>query len=131
MLTIITVDLDAKTNNSISKLVYGTKATITCWANSSQSCSYTWKWVDEIEEEVVSNRSTFETSRTGLYKCEAECSIRGKLCTVLYRLVHVSEQTGKNVSSAIDSFRFCFIWLNGLTVNLRKYLSTIMASESK
>lgn len=106
---IITMDLDANTDNSVSKLAYGTKETVNCSANSSQSCSYKWKWIDEGHEEVVSTSSALIPSRPGLYKCEAECSIRGKQCTLLSGQILVTEETGKNISTSTNLFKFyCF-----------------------
>lgn len=74
-------------------MFHDTISSVSCLAKSSQPCSYRWKWVDGVHELIVSNDAVLTPSSTGWYKCEAQCNIRGKQCTVLSKLVHVLEQT--------------------------------------
>lgn len=117
VLILIAIDLDAKNNNSVSEVILGNTGTLTCTANSSQPCSYTWYWVDSVNEEVVSNGSTLIPLKTGWYKCEAECYIRHKQCTVVSRLVHVSDQKSEKGSISNSHFSL-FLWVTRFLIDL-------------
>lgn|SRR6218665_613000 len=93
----IGIDTDIDTDNSLTEMPYDSKSNVNCLARSSQPCNYTWKWVDGVHEEVVSNGTGLTPSKTGWYKCEAECNIRGQQCTVLSKLVRLSKQTRKKL----------------------------------
>ena len=90
------IALDVKTDNSVKKMVHGAEEEVICSVNSSQSCNLTWKWIDGVHEEIVANGPALVTHKPGWYKCESECNIRGKWCTVLSKLVHVAELQSKN-----------------------------------
>ena len=55
------------------------------------SCSYKWK-ADKNGEPVVSIGQLVELDASGLYRCEADCRIRTKPCTVLAMVVSVPEE---------------------------------------
>lgn len=93
-------------DNSTTETILDTEKVFNCSANSSQSCGYKWKWFDGVHEEVVSHESRLTPQKPGWHKCESECFIRGKQCTVLSRLVHVSENRSKNISTTTSTFRF-------------------------
>lgn len=97
---------DLEADNSTTETIMDTEKNFNCSAISSQSCGYKWKWFDGVHEEVVSHKSTLTPQKPGWYKCESECFIRGKQCTVLSRLVHVSESRSKNISTINSTFRF-------------------------
>src|SRR6218665_3266731 len=106
----IGIDIDIDTDKSLTDMLYDTKSNVNCLARSSQPCNYTWKWVDGVHEEVVSNGTWLTPSKTGWYKCEAECNIRGQQCTVLSKLVRVSKHTSKTLCPFIQSlFLFYYI----------------------
>lgn len=90
------IALDVKTDSSTKKIVHGAEEKVICSVDSSQSCNHTWKWFDEIHEEIVANGSALVTHKPGWYQCESECNIRGKRCTVLSKLFHVSGHQSKN-----------------------------------
>lgn len=96
------IALDAETRIVAKEMIEGADEKVYCSVNSSKSCSHTWKWIDGVglREEVASYRSTLTVRKLGWYKCDSECNIRGKRCTVLTKLVHVIAQKGKNVSYA-------------------------------
>src|SRR6218665_2656967 len=85
------IDID----NSVTETSFDTKTTANCLEKSSQPCSCTWTWVDGIHDEVVSTDAALTPSKIGWYKCEVERYIRGRQCTMLAKLVHISEQTSK------------------------------------
>lgn len=96
MVTMIVTVLGVNIDTLVTEMVIGTRETVDCSANCSQSCSYIWKWVDGVHEEVLSTSSTLRPWKTGWHKCEAECSIRDNQCTTISKLVYVQEQKSKS-----------------------------------
>lgn len=62
---------------------------IVCQANSSQKCTYKWKHIDADTIAQVSTDQVLVPKTQGLFKCEADCSIRANDCTVVAMMVQV------------------------------------------
>lgn len=62
---------------------------VTCVANTSrqQLCSYKWYKDNTME---VSSSEKLKPSDSGLYRCKAQCAIRGESCTFTAMVINVS-----------------------------------------
>ena len=63
---------------------------ILCKANTSQFCSYKWKWFQENDITTESSTSVLMARKPGWHRCEAECYLRNNTCNllVMWALVH-------------------------------------------
>lgn len=76
---------------------------IVCSANSSQMCSYNWKWFSDQKEVSVSNDKVLNPDRSGSYRCEAECQMRNESCVVVSMIIEsVSDSVPSSSANGID-----------------------------
>ena len=71
---------------------------INCFANSSQSCSYKWKWFSGDDISTESDTQILKPKKVGWHRCEATCSLGNKLCTVESLYANVYSDAGKTIS---------------------------------
>lgn len=74
--------------NTSSTLQINQSSHVTCSANSSQQCMYTWTEFIRLEEnKIASAINSIHIDRPGRFICKAECEIRQQKCTVLPKSV--------------------------------------------
>ena len=66
---------------------------VSCSANTSQSCSYRWKWFSGDDVTSESDNQILKPKKVGRHRCEATCSFRSRSCTVnvMYAEVYTTE----------------------------------------
>jgi len=63
---------------------------LSCKVNSSEQCTNRWIWNSvDGSETALYDQSNITAGISGLYRCESECNIRGKRCTVSSVLVYI------------------------------------------
>lgn len=62
---------------------------VTCFANSSQPCSYRWKWFEWKYDILVASNSELTVAREGWHRCEAECHFGMRTCLIEAMVIHV------------------------------------------
>lgn len=101
-----------------------------CIAKSSHPCTYTWKYMYGNEFITVSPNQTFIPQQNGLYKCEAECLLRGQRCTVVAMVVQVSSVESKRQVVFRTQALLCNCFPHSFCCRLPVYLQRTIGRNS-
>src|SRR6218665_3932410 len=63
---------------------------VSCFANSSQSCSYKWKWFSGDDSTTESDNPVLKPKKVGWHRCESTCFFGNNACTVVSMHANVS-----------------------------------------
>lgn len=84
--------LDALSDNSTVNGAINEE--IHCKANTSQSCDYKWRWLQDNDVTIESSTSVLKTKKSGWHRCEAVCYLRNQTCDLLVMRAMVSGDNG-------------------------------------
>lgn len=97
---------------------------VTCFANSSQPCSYRWKWFEWKYDILVASNSELTVAREGWHRCEAECHFGMRTCLIEAMVIHVfspstagpqqDSKTAVSVLATIVVFLLLFIIIGSI-----------------
>src|SRR6218665_3575076 len=71
---------------------------VSCFANSSQSCSYKWKWFSGDDISTESDTQILKPKKPGWHRCESTCSFGNRSCTVVSMHANVSNNIKPDAS---------------------------------